>query len=206
MTFIFIETVISYLKDYLFSKAKQELIINLQCKIIDQLLSYPLNFFSNKQTGYILSRVRRDVQGIEDILSLSLVLSLTDILRLVVGMAILLKLNSHLAIICFSVAPFYILHSLYFARGYKIQSGKVMEGNANAEKTLSDIFMGIRMLKENAKEESAQKRALEVLQAYSKESLKEEKVLFSSTNLAKLFAYIGELILLYFGIKKDPFK
>ena len=168
---------ISYLKDLLFFKAQRLIITDMQRELVGRVLSYPLSFFSSTQTGELLSRIRRDTEGLQVLFSHSLVLAATDILRFAIGIGILLKLNSTLTFMCLMPVPFFIANSLYWAGRYKRTTREVMEENAKVEKVLSDVFMGIRQVKENAREKECREKASSSLRRYMGKSISQTLVL-----------------------------
>ncbi len=200
--FAFSFVLISYLKDLLFFKAQRHIITDMQSELVGRVLSYPLSFFSSTQTGELLSRIRRDTEGLQVLFSHSLALAATDILRFLIGIVILLKLNPSLTLICLLPVPFFIGNSLYWARKYKDVTTRVMQENAKVEKTLSDIFMGIGQVKENAKEEECKEKASSSLRKFMEKSIKQNLVVYKNQSITMALSYVGEGMLLYFGIKE----
>ncbi len=193
---------ISYLKDLLFFKAQHIIITDMQSELVGRVLSYPLSFFSSTQTGELLSRIRRDTEGLQVLFSHSLVLAATDILRFAIGIGILLKLNPSLTLVCLVPVPFFIANSLYWAKRYKGATKEVMEENAKVERVLSDVFMGISQVKENAREEECKAKCSQALRRYMEKSINQNLVVYKNQGIVMALSYAGEGLLLYFGIKQ----
>ena len=193
---------ISYLKDYLLLKAQRSIITDLQSELVGRVFSYPLSFFSTSQTGELLSRIRRDTEGLQVLFSHSLLVGITDVLRFLIGIVILFKLNAYLTAICLLPVPFFVANSLYFAKKYKSKTRQVMKQNAETERELSDLFMGIAQVKENAKETQARRKAEASLRKYMQLSISQSLLLYKNYGITTALSYAGEGLLLFFGIKQ----
>lgn len=132
-----------FLNNYLAHKAAWELVGDLRQKIYEKLQVMDLGFFSDKQTGDLMSRIVNDTREFELLYAHMIPETISNVLTFVGVLVILLSINWKLALFtCFPI-PFIIVSGVIFSKivrpNFK-RSQKVMgELNAKLQDNLSGI-------------------------------------------------------------------
>jgi ABC-type bacteriocin/lantibiotic exporter with double-glycine peptidase domain len=79
---------------------------------------------------------------------------------------------------------------------------KILEENARLEKELSDTLQGIEVLKSFSKEDEGIKRTEVGLMGFQQIEVRRNLVLAKYNNVVSLIVHIGEVLLLFFGIRE----
>ena len=61
---IIIERIFLYLNETTFNKFQSETLLNIQKRMLQSLFSFPMDFFDQKHSGYLIGRIRSDVLGL----------------------------------------------------------------------------------------------------------------------------------------------
>ncbi len=202
LVLILVQRLFTYLNNVTFFKFQKASILDIQLNLIQRVFYYPQDFFDKNHSGYLMGRIRGDVAGLSYIFSESLVMVVMDFVRFFGVFVILLTMNVKLTLIAIAVLPFLILKILSSKAGISEINEKILEENARLTRELSDTFQGIAVLKSFSKEQEGIKRAGEGLTEYQQVEVKRNVVLARYSNVVELIVNIGQVLLLYFGIRE----
>ena len=129
------------------SVAAQYLITELRIQVQQKLLSLPVRFFENTQTGALVSRVMKDVEGVKSLVGTGLVQLIGGLFTAAVAFVFLIRLS--LPMTLFSLAPLALFALIAFkafttVRPIFRERGKI---EAEVKGRLNETFSGIRMIK-----------------------------------------------------------
>lgn len=202
LALIICQRLFSYLNEITFFKFQKDSILDIQVNLIKKIFYYPMDFFDKNHSGYLMGRIRGDVTGLSYIFSSGLVMAIMDFVKFFGVFIILLTLNIKLTLISIAVVPFLVYKILSSKSRIKEVNEKILEENARLEKELSDTFQGIEVLKSFSKEEEGINRTEDGLSAYQKIEVRRNLVLAKYSNIVNIIVHIGEVLLLYFGIRE----
>ncbi len=199
---IIIERILSYISGVKYFEFQKLSIYEIQKELIRRLFEYPLEFFDNKHSGYLIGRIRGDVEGLSYLYSEGLLTGIMDIIRIVVSIIILIGMNVKLTIIVSLIIPL-VVYKLVRSRP-KISeiNNQMMEENAKTEEELSDVFQGIEEYKSMSREDEGIKRSYDGLERYMKIQIKRNRIIISYNNIIDLLIRIGSLLFFYFGLRE----
>ncbi len=100
---------------YLTMRYQQEITFNLETKLFDHVLRYPMSFFKEKQTGYLMSRVMGDVSTLQYFFSSVITQTISNALYVIFSLAILVTLNSTLVLVILCMTPLYLFINYFFS-------------------------------------------------------------------------------------------
>lgn len=63
------------------TRFEQEVVVDIQHGLFDRVLRFPMSFFDKNQTGYLMSRLSSDVQGLRWFFSGTIVHIITNVIR-----------------------------------------------------------------------------------------------------------------------------
>ena len=144
---LLVQAVTSFLLTRLVSVAAQYLITELRIQVQQKLLSLPVSFFENAQTGALVSRVMKDVEGVKSLVGTGLVQLIGGLFTALVAFFFLVRLS--LPMTLFSLAPLALFALIAFkafttVRPIFRERGKI---EAEVKGRLNETFSGIRIIK-----------------------------------------------------------
>lgn len=141
-TYIF-RAVFRLASDYWAHYAAWNIVAEMRVNLYNHLQNLSLRFYSNKQTGQLMSQVINDTAQFEMLIAHAIPNILSS-LFIVTGVAVLLLfLNPWLALLTFVPVPFVLIFSLYYARriypAYSIHQARLGDMNAVLQDNLSGL-------------------------------------------------------------------
>lgn len=129
--------------DYWAHYAAWNIVAEMRVKLYNHLQNLSLRFYSDKQTGQLMSQVVNDTAQFELLIAHAIPNMLSS-LFIVIGVAVLLLfINPWLALLTFIPVPFVLLFSLYYARriypAYSIHQARLGDMNAVLQDNLSGL-------------------------------------------------------------------
>ena len=118
-------------QEFYFARLEQNVLLDIQHDLFEHSLRLPKSFFDEYETGYLMSRLSTDVQGLQWFFSGTAIHILANAFRLVGGLAFLFYLEWRLAVAVLVVLPGAILLLRYFCRKNYLLSHKSMEQQAD---------------------------------------------------------------------------
>lgn len=134
-------SLLSYILSVLMINLSQKIVYKMRKDVFDKLLELPISYFSNYQTGDIISRITYDIDTINSSLSNDLLQICTSIIT-VVGSLIMMILISPTMVLVFAVTiPISIFFTKYMTGKvkplFRKKSKKIGELNGFVEETIS---------------------------------------------------------------------
>ena len=146
------------LQQFFFARFQQVVIFDIQSDLFERTLQFPKTFFDEKETGYLMSRLSSDVQGLSWFFSSSLVYIATSMIRLVGGVVLLFYLEWRLALISLVVLPVLVLSVRYFSKKLYVLGHHDMEQQANISRQMQESLSATSLIKAFSSEKSTLKR------------------------------------------------
>jgi ABC-type multidrug transport system fused ATPase/permease subunit len=145
--------VFSYFNETLTLRLKENIILEIQRRLINTIQRLPLSFFSNKHSSYLQTRVMNDSRAIEGALVRTLVSIAVDGLTFLVGFVLIMFIKYELALLLFVfLIPFAYIR--YYANDkMRILSRDMQEASAVSSAVLSESFAGNRTIKAYLRED-----------------------------------------------------
>lgn len=153
------------LQQYYFTRFEQEILLDIQKDLFEHTLRLPKSFFDGKETGYLMSRLSADVDGLQWFFSSTLVYVLSQALRFLGGVVILFVLEWRLALIAFASIPFLILGTRYFSSKAFALSSASMEKQALVSSQMQESLSSSTLIKAFGSEKNTVNRLTAKLRA-----------------------------------------
>jgi len=188
-----------FLNNFLAHKAAWELVGDLRQKLYEKMQQMDLEFFHDKQTGDLMSRVVNDTREFELLYAHLIPDLISNTVTFVGVLVILLMINAKLALLtCFPI-PFILISGVIFAkivRPYFRTSQKVM-GELNAK--LQDNLSGIHEIQAfgQQEEEAADMRGYNSRQVSAMLRALRASAIFHPT--VEFISSIGTVIVVFLG-------
>jgi ABC-type bacteriocin/lantibiotic exporter with double-glycine peptidase domain len=152
------EKLTSLLQQFYFARFEQEVTLDIQEDLFSHVLRLPKGFFDENQTGYLMSRLSSDVEGLRWFFSSTIVYIISNILRFAGGVVLLFYLEWRLAIGVLVIVPGLVLSIRYFSRKIHVLSHQDMEQQANVTSHLQESLSSVSLIKAFSTEARSVKR------------------------------------------------
>ncbi len=164
---------ISALQQFYFARFEQEVLLDIQHDLLDRTLRFPKSFFDHEETGYLMSRLSSDVQGLRWFFSSTLVIIVSQAVRFVGGVGLLFYLEWRLALVALAAIPGLMIGSYYFSRKTRVLSHQGMEQRANVSRYMQESLSATSLIKAFSAEDHAVGRVMTELRAAFQISLEQ---------------------------------
>lgn len=192
--------VLSWGKTYILALVSERIGADLRTATYEHLLKLSLEYFGNKRTGDLMSRIGSESDRICVYLSLHLLDFVTDVLMFFMTAAFLLQINTKLALVTLLPLPL-IAWAIHLVRD-KLRTGfeKIDRVWGELTNVLADTIPGIRVVKAFAQEqrEAARFRTANKNNLAVNDKLNKVWSLFSPT--VSFLTDLGILVVWVFGI------
>lgn len=173
-----IQTLFQYFKQYLLIRLGQQLSSSIMLKYFNHVLNLPMNFFSTRKSGEIISRFLDANKIIDALANVTLSLFLDVSMVIFIGTALFLQ-NYLLFYISLSTLPIYGLIVFLFMKPFDRTNEEQMESSAVVNSQIIESLKGI----ETIKSFNATNLVYEKVQQQFKEMMDKS---FKNTNLDNL--------------------
>lgn len=142
-----LQAVTSFMLTKLVSVQAQYLITELRAEVQRKVLSLPVRFFDNTQSGALVSRVMKDVEGVKSLVGTGLVQLIGGLFTAAVAFVLLIRISPPLTL--FSLAPL-ALFAVVAIKAFSVvrpvfrERGKI---EAEVKGRLTETLAGIRIVK-----------------------------------------------------------
>lgn len=170
------ENVANLFQRYYFARFEQEVTLDIQHNLLEHTLRLPKSFFDDSQTGYLMSRLSTDVEGLRWFFSSTVVFILSNIVRCLGGLGFLFYLEWRLAIGILVIFPGIVLSAYYFSRKIHVLSHQSMEKQAMVSSQFQESLSSVSLIKAFSSESRAISRLMERLKDTFQISMEESTV------------------------------
>jgi ATP-binding cassette subfamily B protein/subfamily B ATP-binding cassette protein MsbA len=181
------------------NQLEQTVVHDLRRQIFSALQRLSMNYFENRSTGEIMSRVTNDTEHVERIFIDGLEGVLTASLTLIGITIMLFTLNWKLAVLSLLPIPLLMVSATWFTSRVHGYYQEIRKSSAELSAYLQDALSGIRETMGFTRQAYEQARFDRLSQAYSETNLK-AMVLWSMYSPGMiLLASLGTVLILWYG-------
>ncbi|MGE7911395.1 peptidase domain-containing ABC transporter [Lysinibacillus xylanilyticus] len=168
------QIILDAFRNYLLLHISQKFDISLILSYYSHVINLPMNFFSTRKVGEIISRIM-DASKVRQALSGATLSIVLDTIMVIVGAIILYTQNAFLFGITLIMVPIYILIVWGFKKAYENINRREMEENAQLNAYLVESLNGVETIKaynaEKATKDELEKRFIKFLKSIFKHGL-----------------------------------
>ena len=146
-TVMFLRSLFGYLNAYLMTWASSRSIADLRAKLFGHLQNLPLSFFSQSNTGDLISRITSDTQTIQAILNNAISTSIRDPLTIIALLAYNFYQYPKLTFLSMVVLPVCIVPITIYSRKVRRSARAMQTHAAELSKLMHESFTGNRVVK-----------------------------------------------------------
>jgi ABC-type multidrug transport system fused ATPase/permease subunit len=187
---------VSLIQSYTTARFSEEYTFHLQSDLFQHVLGFPLGFYKNQRTGYLLARMNMDTSYLQYIFSQFSVQLFTQIVSIIFMFSILVALNAKLVLILLIFVPLFILVNIFFIRRTREIIAKGRDREAFVYRDLQEILSGIEVIKAHSAEEREYIRMMSTVRDAINTRIKNS--LYSSLSTQAVFGIQGLALLVVF--------
>ena len=136
----------NFVQNYLIAWIGERIVVDLRRDLYRHLQTLPPDFYADRRTGELLSRITNDVNAVQNTVSNNLLNLMQEVVTLVGSMAIIFYLDWRLSLLLLVVAPLIAFSAALFGRALNRTSRKVQEGLGDATAVLEETIANMRVV------------------------------------------------------------
>ena len=176
------EKVARLLEQFYFNRFERELILDIQYDLLERALRFPKSFFDQNETGYLMSRLSSDVQGLRWFFSGTVVYLVSNFFRFLGGIVLLIFLEWRLALGVLVILPVMVIFVRYFSGKIHALGHETMEQQALVSSRFQESLSSVSLIKAFTSEVRTLSRLMSELKKAFQISL-EQSTVWSVANL-----------------------
>jgi len=188
-----------FLSNYCSHRAAWRLVLELRIKAYNAIQSFSMDYFHNKQTGELLSRVMNDVATFELIYAHITPDIITNFVTLAGVTIILFSINPQLALITCIPVPFILVSGWFFSHKVRPNFRKTQQSQGELSAQLQDNLSGIQEIQAFGRQHSASEKVLNKGEDFTRNMLRALKLSAVFHPSVEFITSIGSVIVVGFG-------
>ncbi|MFN7101478.1 MAG: ABC transporter ATP-binding protein [Pseudorhizobium sp.] len=129
------------------SKIGNNIVAVYQRRLYTHLMSLSVGFFSESRSAHLAAQISQNVNGIRDVLNLTVTSTARDFLTLIALIAVMFSKDAVLSLIVFVVAPPLIFALRYVSRRLRSATRESIELNSHVLGAMQETIQGIAIVK-----------------------------------------------------------
>lgn len=191
-----IKVILDFSYNYILQKHFLVCITKIRTSLLRHVISLPVSYFKNHQSGYILSRVFQDSNEIVNILLIKVFSAVNSIISLAVGGVMLFYINWKLALISVLIVPVFLLPQKLFNKKIRLKHKKNIEAWDMLRGRIQEIFSGVYNVKLNTAENLEIEKISNQTEIANKLSLDEWKTIKYSQSVSDYIQIISPILII----------
>lgn len=197
---IFLKQFFTFCHGYVMSDVSQRILRDVRGKLYHQLQNLSLDYFSEKRTGELISRITHDVQLIENSISYGLTDLFKQSFMIVMFIATAFTIFPKGAIVIFTIFPLISLPMASIGKRLRKLANNYQSKMADINSLLLETITGIKLVKVFCMEDYESKRFNIENQSYYKLKMKSIKRTLVISPITEIFgAVCGAVVFLWIG-------
>jgi len=196
---LLVRAVTAFFQRYFLSTFRLRVVFDIKKQIYEHIQKLSLSFFHKKQTGYLISRISGDVEGLQGLFAETVLSLIRDVLTLLVGIIAMFWINWKLALISLGILPFFLLSLTIFNKKIRELSKQDREAYANVSKNLQESLSGIAVVKAFVAEKYDLIKMLKTLKQAIRLDFRSDIWGTGASISATVISSMGPLILIWLG-------
>jgi ATP-binding cassette, subfamily B, bacterial len=144
---VIVSNLITLFKDYRQRLLNVGVMLSLRRSLFERLLHLPLSRLWDMKTGGILSRLTGDIDTTTGLLQMAIISPSISVVRLIIAIVILSRLNWRLALTALAIIPGIMLLSFVFAKRIRPIYRSIRKDVEQIDGRVGETFSGIRVVR-----------------------------------------------------------
>lgn len=195
-----LKSTFNYLSSALFTIVSQNTLLEIKKDLTNHIIKLPLEFFSNSESGYIVSRFG-EVDSLSPLFSMQSFKLILSIFEFIGAMIIMFLMNVKLTLILVLIIPVFYLITKTFENAFGKLTSQTMEKAATFHGKFQQSVSGVEEIKRMNLEDKETEKINKNNKDYVKSSIKYSILLSVGSEVIILLSSIVSVLLLYIGGK-----
>ncbi|MCL1813667.1 MAG: ABC transporter ATP-binding protein/permease, partial [Treponema sp.] len=191
--------VFRFMSNYLAHKAAWNLVQDVRMKVYNTIQSFSMDYFHNKQTGELLSRVVNDTALFEQLYAHLIPEMMTNIFTLAGVTVILFLINARLALLTCVPIPFILISGWIFTHKVRPNFRKSQKFQGELSAQLQDNLSGVKEIQAFGQQKRASTNVRSKAQNYTTSILRALKLSAVFHPSVEFLTALGSVIVVAFG-------
>ncbi|MFH1440708.1 MAG: ABC transporter ATP-binding protein [Candidatus Omnitrophota bacterium] len=144
---VVIRAVFEFLQSYIMSDVGQKVIRDVRDQVFEKLQALSLDYFTQKRSGELISRITNDVKLIENAVSYALTDLIYQSFQIICFACLTFVINWRLALISVVVLPMVAVPMIGVGKALRKLSKRSQEKMADINSSLVEVFIGVRIVR-----------------------------------------------------------
>ncbi|MDD5132320.1 MAG: ABC transporter ATP-binding protein [bacterium] len=189
----------SYGQGYLMSYIGQKIVMDLRNDLFEHYQKLSLDYFENKRTGSIISRITNDVGIIQNAVSSGLVSLVKDGLTIIGLIGLMFYLHWRFAAYTLVFSPFIIYILAIFGKKLRHVSTESQQKTADIYSILIETISGIKIVKAFCAQDRERARFTKENRNFFNITMRSMRVIALSPPLMEFIGVLGSTIFVWYG-------
>ncbi|NUM48714.1 MAG: ATP-binding cassette domain-containing protein [Anaerolineales bacterium] len=146
------QSVFYFIRGYFLATTGERVMADLRVKLFEHLQSLSLNFFNERRTGELVSRLTNDVSTVRSVLTSDISTALSQVLSFFGALILIVITDWRLTLFMFALIPLVMVFGILFGRRMRALSASVQDQLADATTILEESLGGIRVVQSFTRE------------------------------------------------------
>jgi ATP-binding cassette subfamily B protein/subfamily B ATP-binding cassette protein MsbA len=192
--------VLIYVRVNMMARVGQSIIYDLRRSLFDHLQALSLSFYSRWSVGRVLTRVINDVETLRDFITWAILAMARDLFVLVGIILAMLKMDTKLSLITFSVLPVMVLATVLFRRVARRVYRRVRAAISWVNSVLAENVNGVRVVQAFSRQEYNYAHFRDYVNRYYLEtSISAARVSASFSPIVDVLGAIATMLVVWLG-------
>lgn len=148
----FFQSIIQFVQSYNLNYVGERIVLDVRTALYQRLHELSLDFYANRRTGELISRLSSDVTQVRTLLTNDLTQLLSQLVALIGSVVIVFALNPRLTLFILVIVPLIVVIAVVFGRSFQQLGTDVQDSLAHATVAAEESLQGVRVVKSFARE------------------------------------------------------
>ncbi len=187
------------IRTYSIRKIGQKMLLHIRSDLFKHLQKIPISFYEQARSGDIISRVTNDTDSIGEAFTSGVASIISDMLSLVMIVAVMIKINAELALASMTVIPILVLLALTFNSKFKAAYRATRMRISGVTTKLEESISGIREIKSFTREKNTIEEFRNINLANLQANLQATKIWGAFFPIIRMTQALGSGIVIIYG-------
>ncbi len=192
--------IFGWVRDWIVARVGASIVRDIRSQLFAHLQRLSLKFHQDHQVGEVMSRLLSDVSRIQDLLTSTLLMFLTNILMLIAVVTYLLMTNWMLTVVALIPVPLTIFMANRYGRRLNLFATQIQQTLASLTARLQESLVSVKTIKAFGQEEREKRRVDGVLNSLTSLFVKNSVTNSLAVNLTHFVNMIGPVVVLGWGV------
>ena len=196
---LLIEVVFQFLFTFYANWVGQHIIRDIRNTIFNHILSFKMSYFDKTSVGRLVTRVVSDIETIASFFTQGVFMIVSDVLKMLVAVVVMLVINWRLALIALIILPILVYATKLFQIAIKASFQEVRNQVANLNGFVQERVTGMNIVQLFNREKIEYENFKEINNKHKKAYIKTIYYYSIFFPIAEIFSSIGIGLIVWFG-------